>query len=88
MSAYWHDWFSSNLPNILPVRRENYVSKLNELDIDCLKDLIENINLNPNFLEEKVGIKNPAHADSIKVSEIIKYILFFVTMFFFAETAC
>ena len=72
MSAYWHDWFSSNLPKILPVRREKYVPELNELDINCFEDLIENINLNPNFLEEKVGIKNPADADSIKVSGIIK----------------
>ena len=74
MSAFCQDWFSSNLPKILPVRREKYVSALNELDINCLEDLIENINLNPNFLEEKIGIKNPADADSIKVSGMIKNI--------------
>jgi hypothetical protein len=49
--------------------------------------LVENINVNPNFLEGKVGIKNPADAVSIKVSGIIKYILYFVTGFFYAETA-
>jgi hypothetical protein len=60
------------LPKILPVRKEKYVLELNELDINCLEYLIENINLNPNFLEENVGIKNPDDADSIKVSGIIK----------------
>jgi hypothetical protein len=67
MSDYWHDWFSSNFPRILPARREKYVSEMIELDVDCLEDLIENLNLNPNFLEEKVGIKNPADAALIKV---------------------
>ena len=64
----WSGWFEVNFPTKVSAdAKQKYSSLLIEYEVFDMDTLFECIELEPDFLSSKIGVKNPALQNSIKV---------------------